>query len=92
MKGREGSPQLAGPPLPPLSPPGNSGPFLKVVVVTSYRVKTPSFQPHSPVLSCQEAKKVTNPKNAESQSEVEKESGGGVGRVTVARKEGRKGS
>lgn len=62
MRGREGSPYCLGPRFPPLSPPGNSGPFLKVVVVTSYRVKTPSFQPHSPVLSCQKQRKLPTPK------------------------------
>lgn len=62
-----------------------------MATVTNCQVEIPNLQPHSRVLSCQGAKKVTNPKNAESQSEVEQESGGGVGRVMVARKEGRKG-
>lgn len=91
MKGREGSPHWRVPCSPPMSPPGGSGLFPKVALVTNCRVKTPSLQPRSRVLSGQEAKKVTNPENAESQSEAEQESGGGVGREMVAREEGRKG-
>lgn len=71
-------------------PPGQLGLFPKVDLLTAGS-SPPAFSPAVWPLSCQEAKKVTTPKNAESQSEAEQESGGGVGRETVAREEGRKG-
>lgn len=47
--------------------------------------RPPAFSLTTRSLSCQEVKRVTSPKNAESQSEAEQESGGWVGRETVDR-------
>lgn len=83
-KGRKRQPPLVGP-ISNLSQPGSSIWFLR----WPCKPQSPDHLPSTRSLSFQEAKKVTNPKNAESQSEAEQESGGGVGREMVARKTGK---